>query len=250
MRPPAQALRYLVFNPHPSEEEKRVIAEQSLAVQLNLAATKLRCNREREAITHAEKALEMHPESARVGRPRRPGATAPPTQLTRACHFAVPLADPKALYRTAQAHTQLGEYEKARRFLARAKAAGADDDDVARAVAQEGARVDARKERHKREQKRAYARMVSGGGNDDDDEGGGGRLGAWRRAMRRWGARLSVWAAGNDYGNAMALACAVIVMLFALAVVALPRLLGATPPPGARDAEPGEAPFVSSVDEL
>ena len=218
-----QALRYLVFNPHPSEDEKRVIAEQSLAVQLNLAATKLRCNREREAIGHAEKALEMHPEH------------------------------PKALYRTAQAHTQLGEFEKARRFLERAKASGAADDDVVKAVTQEHARVDARKERHRREQKRAYARMVSGGASDEDGGSGGGALGRLGGMLRRSRAGLGAWAAGNDYGNAMALACAAVVLLFAMAVVALPRLLGAAPPvpPLPRGAEPGgEAPFVSSVDEL
>lgn len=66
--------------------------------------------------------------------------------------------------------------------------------------------------------------MVSGG-----DGGARGVAGT----LRRWRAALVAWAAGNDYGNAMALACAAVVLLFALAVVALPRLprLGGAAPP-------------------
>ena len=189
-----QALRYLVYNPHPTAEESTAISAASLAVQLNLAASKLRCDREAEALTHAEQALQLQPEH------------------------------PKALYRSAQAHTQRGEYAQARAFLKRAEAAAQGDGETLKAVAQEGVRLEQRQGRHKREQKRAYARMVQGG-HEDSAEASlvGGPLRSWWRAVAGWAAR-------DDYGGAMALVGAAVVAVFAAALLLVPRFeLAAAP---------------------
>ena len=55
-------MRYLVYHPHPTPEESEAVGGLMLTVQLNLAATKLRCAREAAALTHCEKALELQPE--------------------------------------------------------------------------------------------------------------------------------------------------------------------------------------------
>jgi tetratricopeptide (TPR) repeat protein len=126
-----QALRFLVFMPHATPQQAPHIAADISAVQLNLAATKLRCGYEDAAIKHATKVLEMCPEHT------------------------------KALYRIGQAYTQLGEYAKAREHLQRAEAAPTADDAVRAAVAKEMARLQERKERHARQRKRAFAKMVT-----------------------------------------------------------------------------------------
>ena len=126
-----QALRFLVFMPHATPEQAPHIAAELSTVQLNLAATKLRCGYEDAAIKHAEKVLELCPEHT------------------------------KALYRIGQAYTQLGEYAKAKDFLQRAEAAPTADASVRAAVAKEMARLQERKERHSRQRKRAFAKMVT-----------------------------------------------------------------------------------------
>lgn len=174
-----QAMRYLVYHPHPTPEESEAVGGLMLTVQLNLAATKLRCAREAAALTHCEKALELQPEH------------------------------PKALYRSAQAHTQLGQPAQAKAFLARLEAAAQGDEEMLKAAAQERARLEHRQERHKRQQKKAYARMVQG--HDDAPRG-----------PHRWWRLLRSWAERDDYAGAMALAGAAVVAAFAAALLLLP----------------------------
>ena len=196
-----QALRYLLYNPHPTPEESTAISAASLAVQLNLAASKLRCDRESEALAHAEQALQLQPEH------------------------------PKALYRSAQAHTQRGEYAQARGFLRRAEAAAQGDSEVLKAVAQEGVRVEQRQGRHKRQQKRAYARMVQGGheGRAEASLAGGPLRRSWRAAAG---------AARGDYGGAMmALVGAAVVAALAAALLLVPRLVASLVAAPGDDAE-------------
>ena len=88
---------------------------------------------------------------------------------------------PKALYRSAQAHTQLGQPAQAKAFLARLEAAAQGDEEMLKAAAQERARLEHRQERHKRQQKKAYARMVQG---HDDAPRGPHRW--WQRQWRKW----------------------------------------------------------------
>lgn len=95
---------------------------------------------------------------------------------------------------------------------------------VLKAVAQESARVEQRQGRHKREQKRAYARMVQGG----REEAPCGRLHGWWRASASWASR-------DNYGGAMALVGAAVVAAFAAALLLIPRLpvpAGAAPEEG------------------
>jgi tetratricopeptide (TPR) repeat protein len=172
-------MRYLVYHPHPTPEESEAVGGLMLTVQLNLAATKLRCAREAAALTHCEKALELQPEH------------------------------PKALYRSAQAHTQLGQPAQAKAFLARLEAAAQGDEEMLKAAAQERARLEHRQERHKRQQKKAYARMVQG--HDDAPRG-----------PHRWWRLLRSWAERDDYAGAMALAGAAVVAAFAAALLLLP----------------------------
>lgn len=49
------AMRYLLFNAHPNDEELPIITEGLVAVQLNLAASKLRIGREKDCISQAQK---------------------------------------------------------------------------------------------------------------------------------------------------------------------------------------------------
>ena len=157
-----QAMRYLVFMAHPTDDEAPKIAEATATVQLNLAAAALRCGREDDAVRHAEKVLALRPDDA------------------------------KALYRLGQAYTNLNRWDDAADALRRAAAASADDAAAVARVKQEEKRMRERRAREDRQQRRAYARMVGGGGGGDDDaaaaEGaaeGGGRLGRLRSAARR-----------------------------------------------------------------
>ena len=156
-----QAMRYLVFMAHPTDDEAPKIAEATATVQLNLAAAALRCGREDDAVRHAEKVLALRPDDA------------------------------KALYRLGQAYTNLNRWDDAADALRRAAAASADDAAAVARVKQEEKRMRERRAREDRQQRRAYARMVGGGGGDDDAaaaEGaaeGGGRLGRLRSAARR-----------------------------------------------------------------
>ena len=78
-----QALRYLIFMPHPEPHQLPPIADAITAVHLNLAATKLRLGDEAGAIRNANDAI------AKGGAEGGPYVS-------------------KAHYRLAQAHTQLG----------------------------------------------------------------------------------------------------------------------------------------------
>jgi len=127
-----QAMRYLYFMPHVSEEEGETVQQRVATLNLNLAASKLRCGFEASAITHAEKVLESCAEH------------------------------PKALYRIGQANTQLGRYEDARRYLERAEKASQGDESMVASVRKELQRLQDRKERHIRQRKRAFERMVAG----------------------------------------------------------------------------------------
>ena len=140
-----QALRYLVFMPNAEEHEAPIIAEHLAAVHLNLAATRLRLDDERGALKHAADALQ-HAEAI-SDRPKQS----------------------KAHYRLAQAHTQLGEYSRARAHFDRAEGAAAGDDAAVGAIVKERQRLERRVQKHKADRKRTAARMVSGGGGADDD---------------------------------------------------------------------------------
>ena len=83
-----QAMRYLVFMAHPTDDEAPKIAEATATVQLNLAAAALRCGREDDAVRHAEKVLALRPDDA------------------------------KALYRLGQAYTNLNRWDDAADALA------------------------------------------------------------------------------------------------------------------------------------
>ena len=92
---------------------------------------------------------------------------------------------------------------------------------VLKAVAQEGARLEQRQGRHKRQQKRAYARMVQGGREEGADASPVG--GALRRCWRA----AAGWAARGDRRGAMALVGAAAVAAFAAALLLAPRLVAA-----------------------
>ncbi|KAL1508215.1 hypothetical protein AB1Y20_004332 [Prymnesium parvum] len=125
-----QAMRYLIFNTHPTEAELPHVSEGLIAVQLNLTATKLRTGREKEAIAQAKKVLELMPNH------------------------------PKALYRIGQAHVQLGNYREAERYLGKAITASEGDAEAVQACQREIERLSQRQERHKRQQKKAYSKMI------------------------------------------------------------------------------------------
>jgi len=131
-----QGMRYLVYMPQPEDGQLAPLEEATVRMQLNLCAAKLRTGREAAALAHADKVLELRPEH------------------------------PKALYRKGQAHTQLGAYAEASLALTRAKAAAEAEADssAAAAVEKEEARLAERRQRHARQRKAAYRRMVGGGG--------------------------------------------------------------------------------------
>ena len=159
-----QALRYLVFMPHPEPPEVPVIGEALAAVHLNLAATRLRLA-ERGAIRHARDALQA----------------------------AEPLRDmpkqSKAHYRLGQAHTQLGAYSDAESHFEKAEACAAGDAPAQAAIRKERLRLAARKQKHARDRKKAAERMVNSGGADADADVATARGGWWRR---RWRAMRSM----------------------------------------------------------
>ena len=66
-----QGMRYLIFNPHPTEEQAAVLQPAMLTLHLNLAAVKLRLKREDDAIKQAHDALKIsadHPKALyRIG---------------------------------------------------------------------------------------------------------------------------------------------------------------------------------------
>ena len=135
-----QAQRYLVFMPHPEEEQKALIAEAMIAVQLNLAATKLRLGREASAIKHAQDVLALDPDSV------------------------------KAHYRLGQAHTQLGKTKLAEHHLELAEKAAAGDEASLVGIRKERERLQRRQEKHARDRKKAAERMVSGQGVEEEEE--------------------------------------------------------------------------------
>lgn len=137
-----QALRYLIFNPHPEPEQLLPLQTALVAVHLNLAAVKLRLGREEATIKHAQDALKVQPDT-----------------------------NPKAHYRLGQAYTQLGKYALARDHLARAELAAEGDDASIKGIRAELDRLQKRQERHARDRKKAAARMVrSGSVSDPADE--------------------------------------------------------------------------------
>mmetsp|Transcript_46225 Transcript_46225/g.128450 ORF Transcript_46225/g.128450 Transcript_46225/m.128450 type:complete len:414 (+) Transcript_46225:56-1297(+) len=124
------AMRYLLFHPHPTDEQQPFIREGLTAVQLNVMATKLRIGEEEEALLNGEKVLEIVPNHA------------------------------KALYRMGQAHVALGNYKKAEAYLNKAMKAAGDDDEAVKSCELELDRLEKRQETHKAKQKKAYTRMV------------------------------------------------------------------------------------------
>lgn len=138
-----QALRYLVFMPHPEEGQVPLIDEALLAVHLNLAATKLRLGMEEKAIKHANDALAKQPDST------------------------------KAHYRLGQAYTQLGKTSLAEHHLERAEKCAAGDEASLAGIRKERERLKRRVEKHARDRKRAAQRMVSGGSTEGESEGKG-----------------------------------------------------------------------------
>jgi hypothetical protein len=145
-----QALRYLVFMPHPEEAHKPLIAEAITAVRLNLAAARLRMGDEARAIKAASEALGTCADGSEGAAYRS-----------------------KAHYRLAQAHTQLGKYKLAAHHLSKAEEAAAGDAASVAAIRKEGERLQRRQEKHARDRKRAAARMVQGGGDESGEDGGG-----------------------------------------------------------------------------
>ena len=161
--PPSHRLRpcrrYLLYNPHPTEEEQVAINAACLAVQLNLTASKLRCDRETEALALAlalttspspSPCLRLCPCPCPCPRPRpdpnpnpnlnpnpkptpnqthdsnispnpnpTPTPTPSPNQALAHAEHALQLQPehPKALYRSAQAHTQRSMARVARRLF-------------------------------------------------------------------------------------------------------------------------------------
>lgn len=122
-----QAMRYLIFNAHPTEEELPHVMEGLVAVHLNLAATKLRTGREKEAIAEANKASRSSSSSPLVAR-----ALCTSGHLSQVLEL-VP-KQPKALYRIGQAHLQLGHYADAKRFLEKSMAASVGDAEAVKSV--------------------------------------------------------------------------------------------------------------------
>ena len=98
-----QALRYLIFMPHPEPHQLPPIADAITAVHLNLAATKLRLGDEARGDQERQR-------RDRKGVPE---------------HAAF---ESKAHYRLAQAHNQLGKYGLAQRHLDLAEAAAKGDE--------------------------------------------------------------------------------------------------------------------------
>jgi len=154
------------------------LEEATVRMQLNLCAAKLRTGREAAALAHADKVLELRPEH------------------------------PKALYRKGQAHTQLGAYAEASLALTRAKAAAEAEADssAAAAVEKEEARLAERRQRHARQRKAAYRRMVGGAGEARGEANA--EAADQPRAAAGGGLRVGVAAAVLVAAGAVALAAA------------------------------------------
>lgn len=135
-----QAKRYLVFCPHLEEQQVPPHRAALVAVNLNLAATKLRMGREEEAVKMCNAVLEASP------------------------------GEQKALYRLGQAYTQLGKYGMAREQLQKAEAASVGDEDALAAVVAEQDRLQKRQERHARDRKKMAERMLVDRPLADDPE--------------------------------------------------------------------------------
>jgi len=124
------AMRYLLFNTHPTEDELPFVTEGLVATQLNLCASKLRMGREKEAIKQAQDVMKMAENH------------------------------PKALYRIGQANVQLGNYVEAERYLNKAITASVGDADAIKSCEKELERLARTRERHKRNRKKAFAKMI------------------------------------------------------------------------------------------
>ncbi|EOD11900.1 hypothetical protein EMIHUDRAFT_452341, partial [Emiliania huxleyi CCMP1516] len=174
-----QGMRYLVYMPQPEDGQLAPLEEATVRMQLNLCAAKLRTGREAAALAHADKVLELRPEH------------------------------PKALYRKGQAHTQLGAYAEASLALTRAKAAAEAEADssAAAAVEKEEARLAERRQRHARQRKAAYRRMVGGGAGEARGEANA-EAADQPRAAAGGGLRVGVAAAVLVAAGAVALAAA------------------------------------------
>lgn len=102
------ALNFLNFQPQNDEQQPFVRVKEQLplltTMRLNLMATKLKTGSEDEAIELGTEVLEMEPNH------------------------------PKVLYRLGQAHTSLGNYEKAKVFFTQAVKASAGDKEAVKAV--------------------------------------------------------------------------------------------------------------------
>ena len=162
-----QALRYLIFMPHPEPHQLPPIADAITAVHLNLAATKLRLGDEAGAIRNANDAI------AKGGAEGGPYVS-------------------KAHYRLAQAHTQLGKYALAQRHLDLAEAAAAGDDAAVDGIRKERERLGRRQEKHQRDRRKAAARMVNGGAGEDDDDAADGAAAAAEGSTAAAGSKLTV----------------------------------------------------------
>jgi len=175
-----QGMRYLVYMPQPEDGQLAPLEEATVRMQLNLCAAKLRTGREAAALAHADKVLELRPEH------------------------------PKALYRKGQAHTQLGAYAEASLALTRAKAAAEAEADssAAAAVEKEEARLAERRQRHARQRKAAYRRMVGGGGAGEARGEANAEAADQPRAAAGGGLRFGVAAAVLVAAGAVALAAA------------------------------------------
>jgi tetratricopeptide (TPR) repeat protein len=195
-----QAMRYLIFMPHPELHEVPVINEALGAVNLNLSATKLRLGQEEAAIRHANDVLKAVPgDKAKVS---------------------------KAHYRTAQAHTQLGKYAKARAHFDLAESAAKGDEASLGAIRKERERLDRREEKHGRDRRKALTRMGQSGGGEDT-------RGRWER----WSSRLRkrLWPTSSVGQHALfTLAAALLVgviAIFAQLTLTLTSALRSRPSP-------------------
>lgn len=139
-----QALRYLIFMPHPEPEQTPLIADAITAVHLNLAATKLRLGDEQGAIKNANDALGKCDEGARA-------------------YIS------KAHYRLAQAYTQLGKYALSQRHLDFAEEAAEGDAAAVDGIRKERERLSRRQQKHQRDRRKAAERMVHGGAGDAEE---------------------------------------------------------------------------------
>ena len=179
------------------------LEEATVRMQLNLCAAKLRTGREAAALAHADKVLELRPEhpKALYRKGQASGGTAPAPLGTRGRLTGGCLS-------SRQAHTQLGAYAEASLALTRAKAAAEAEADssAAAAVEKEEARLAERRQRHARQRKAAYRRMVGGAGEARGEANA--EAADQPRAAAGGGLRVGVAAAVLVAAGAVALAAA------------------------------------------